>query len=70
MPSPFFQIININLQARPLFRRPIVCDISPFPVQVVNVAGISEENLIESVRALTAWDMKNSISQKEIAGRK
>lgn len=67
---PHFQIININLTEKPLFKRPIVCDINPFPVQVINVLGISEANLAESVRALSAWDMKNALSQKELSGKK
>jgi hypothetical protein len=70
MPPPFFQIININLAAKPIFKKPIVCDINPFPVQVINVLGISEENLVESVRALSSWDMKNALTQKELSARK
>jgi hypothetical protein len=70
MPPPNFQIININLAKQPVFKKPIVCDISPFPVQVVNVHGLSEEQLLESVRGLSAWDMSNAISQQELAGEK
>ena len=70
MAPPHFQIININLAKMSLFKKPIVCDINPFPVQVINVLGIAEANLAESVRALSAWDMRNALSEKELSAAK
>ncbi len=67
MPHPNFQIVNINLSALKNFRPHPVCDISPFiGFQVVNVEGLSENELLASVRAITAWDMSNTISQEQI----
>jgi hypothetical protein len=68
--EPNFQIININLSKQVVIKKPIVCDISPFPVQVINVSGLSEEQLLESVRGLSAWDMSNALSQQELSGEK
>jgi hypothetical protein len=67
MPHPDFQIVNINLSALKNFRPHPVCDISPLiGFQVVNVEGISEGSLLASVRAVTAWDMSNSLSQEQL----
>jgi hypothetical protein len=68
---PHLQIVNLNLAVeKVVFKKPIVCDISPnIAVQVINVAAMTEQALGDSVRALTAWDMSNAISQKEIASK-
>jgi hypothetical protein len=69
MGLPNFQIININL-SKHVFKKPIVCDISPFPFQVINVQGLSEQQLLQSVQALASWDMRNAISVQELGGKK
>jgi len=69
MPLPILQILNINL-SKYVFKKPIVCDISPFPFQVVNVQGLSEHQLIESVQALASWDMSNALSQRDLGTKK
>ncbi|MDX6614405.1 MAG: hypothetical protein QOD75_3591 [Blastocatellia bacterium] len=65
---PNFQILNVNYPLyRKTFKIPIVCDISPnIAIQVVTVDGLNENELLSSVRALTAWDMSNAISQRQI----
>ena len=65
---PDFQIINVNYPIfRKTFKVPIVCDISPrIGIQVLNVDGINEADLVNSVRALTAWDMSNALSQRQL----
>jgi len=69
MGAPNFQIININL-TKHVFKKPIVCDISPFPFQVINVQGLSEQQLLQSVQALASWDLSNAISAPELSGKK
>ena len=68
---PHLQIVNLNLAVeKVVFKKPIVCDISPLlAVQVINAQGITEQQLSESVRALTAWDMHNAISQEQLSGK-
>jgi len=65
---PGLQIFNVNYTlARKIFKPVIVCDISPLiAVQVINVDGANEQELLGSVRALSAWDMSNAISQKTL----
>jgi hypothetical protein len=65
---PHFQIVNVNYAlAKNIFKPVIVCDISPgIAVQVINVDGLAAHELHNSLRALTAWDMSNAISQKQI----
>jgi len=65
---PNFQIINVNYPIfRKTFKVPIVCDISPaIGIQVLTVDGINEQDLVSSVRALTAWDMTNALSQRQL----
>jgi hypothetical protein len=65
---PGLQIFNVNYNlARKLFKPIIVCDISPnIAVQVINVEGINEQELLGSIRALTAWDMSNAVTQKQL----
>ena len=65
---PGLQIFNVNYAlARKIFKPIIVCDISPnIAIQVINVDGANEQELLGSVRALTAWDMSNAISQKTL----
>ena len=55
---PGLQIFNVNYAlARKLFKPIIVCDISPnIAVQVINVEGINEQELLGSMRALSAWE--------------
>ena len=69
MGKPNFQIINVNL-AKFVFKKPIVCDIGPVDFQVINVEGISEQQLLQSVQALASWDMSNAISARELTGKK
>jgi len=68
MPPPGLQIFNVNYAlARKLFKPIIVCDISPnIAVQVISVDGINEAELLGSMRALSAWDMTNALSQKQL----
>jgi hypothetical protein len=65
---PGLQIFNVNYTlARKLFRPIIVCDISPnIAVQVINVEGIDERELLGSMRALSAWDMSNALTQQQL----
>ena len=65
---PGLQIFNVNYAlARKLFKPIIVCDISPnIAVQVINVEGINEQEMLGSMRALSAWDMSNAITQKQL----
>ncbi len=69
MGKPNFQILNVNL-SKYVFKKPIVCDIGPVDFQVINVQGISEQQLLESVRALASWDMSNAISERDLPGKK
>jgi|SwirhirootsSR3_FD_contig_31_23430527_length_477_multi_3_in_0_out_0_2 hypothetical protein len=68
MPPPGLQIFNVNYAlAKKLFKPIIVCDISPnIAVQVISVDGINEAELLNSMRALSAWDMSNALSQKQL----
>jgi len=65
---PALQIFNVNyVLSKKLFKPIIVCDISPnIAVQVINVEGINEQELLGSMRALSAWDMSNALSQKQL----
>lgn len=65
---PGLQIFNINYNlARKLFKPIIVCDISPnIAIQVINVEGANEQELLGSVKALTAWDMSNALTQRQL----
>jgi hypothetical protein len=65
---PGLQIFNVNYAlAKKIFRPIIVCDISPnIAIQVINIEGASEQELLGSVRALTAWDMSNAITSKQL----
>lgn len=67
-PGPGLQIFNVNYAlARKLFKPIIICDISPnIAVQVINVEGIDEQELLGSMRALSAWDMSNALTQKQL----
>ena len=67
-PGPGLQIFNVNYAlARKLFKPIIVCDISPnIAVQVINVEGINEQELLGSMRALSAWDMSNALTAKQL----
>lgn len=67
-PGPGLQIFNVNYAlARKLFKPIIVCNISPnIAVQVINVEGINEEELLGSMRALSAWDMTNALTGKQL----
>lgn len=67
---PGLQIVNVNyVLAKKIFRPIIVCDISPhIAVQVINVEGASEPELLGSIRALTAWDMSNALTQDQLKG--
>jgi hypothetical protein len=69
---PGLQIFNVNYAlARKLFKPIIVCDISPnIAVQVINVEGINEQELLGSMRALSAWDMSNALSEKQLGKTK
>jgi hypothetical protein len=66
--APGLQIFNVNYAlSKKLFKPIIVCDISPnIAVQVINVEGINEQELLGSMRALSAWDMSNALSQKQL----
>ena len=68
MPPPGLQIFNVNyVLAKKLFKPIIICDISPnIAVQVINVEGINEQEMLGSMRALSAWDMSNALSQKQL----
>jgi hypothetical protein len=65
---PGLQIFNVNYAlARKIFKPIIVCDISPnIGIQVINVDGANEQELLGAVRALSAWDMSNAISQQAL----
>ena len=65
---PGLQIFNVNYAlAKKIFRPIIVCDISPnIAIQVINIDGANEQDLLGSVRALTAWDMSNAITSKQL----
>ena len=65
---PGLQIFNVNYNlSRKLFKPIIVCDISPnIAVQVINVEGINEQEMLGSMRALSAWDMSNALSEKQL----
>lgn len=65
---PGLQIFNVNyVLARKLFKPIIVCDISPnIAVQVINIEGVNEQELLGSMRALSAWDMSNALTQKQL----
>ncbi|PYP86872.1 MAG: hypothetical protein DMF61_11760 [Blastocatellia bacterium AA13] len=65
---PNLQILNVNYTiARKVFKPVIVCDISPnIGIQVINIDGANEQELLGAVRALSAWDMSNALSQKAI----
>jgi hypothetical protein len=65
---PGLQIFNVNYAlAKRIFKPIIVCDISPnIAIQVINIDGASEQELLSSVRALTAWDMSNAITSKQL----
>jgi hypothetical protein len=65
MPGPGFQIVNINYAlAKKSLKPPVVCDISPYiALQVVNVEGLADREFVDSLHAITAWDMTNAISQ-------
>ena len=67
---PDFQIVNLNITlARKIFKKPIVCDISPnIAVQVVTLQGVNEQEIQDSLRAITSWDMTNAISAKTLEG--
>ena len=67
-PGPGLQIFNVNYAlARKLFKPIIICDISPnIAVQVINVEGINEQELLGSMRALSAWDMSNALTGKQL----
>jgi len=68
MPPPGLQIFNVNYAlAKKIFKPIIVCDISPnIAVQVISVDGIAEADLVNSLRALSAWDMSNALSAKQL----
>ncbi len=65
---PGLQIFNVNYTlARKIFKPIIVCDISPrIAVQVINVEGANEQELLGSIRALTAWDMSNAVTEGQL----
>lgn len=65
---PGLQIFNINYAlAKKIFRPIIICDISPnIAIQVINIEGANEQDLVSSVRALSAWDMSNAITGKQL----
>lgn len=65
---PNLQIFNVNYAlSRKLFKPIIVCDISPnIAFQVINVDGANEQELLGSVRALTAWDMSNAVVPSQL----
>ena len=65
---PGLQIFNVNYAlARKIFKPIIVCDISPnIAIQVINVEGANEQELLGSVKALTAWDMSNALTQRQL----
>jgi len=65
---PGLQIFNVNYAlARKIFKPVIVCDISPnIAVQVINVEGVNERELLDSMRALSAWDMSNALTQQQL----
>ena len=65
---PGLQIFNVNYNlARKIFKPIIVCDISPnIAIQVINVEGANEQELLGSVKALTAWDMSNALTQRQL----
>lgn len=65
---PGLQIFNVNYAlARKIFKPIIVCDISPnIAIQVINVDGANEQEILGSVRALTAWDMSNALTQRQL----
>jgi len=65
---PSLQIFNVNYTlARKIFKPIIVCDISPnIGIQVINVDGANEQELLGAVRALSAWDMSNAITQQAL----
>lgn len=71
MPAPGYQIVNINLQlAKKVLKPPVVCDISPaIACQVVNVSGLEDRELVDSLHAVTAWDMSNALSQETMANQ-
>lgn len=68
MPAPGYQIVNINYQlAKKNLKPPVVCDISPLiACQVVNVDGLQEREFLDSLHAVTAWDMTNALSQSAL----
>lgn len=65
---PGLQIFNVNYSlARKFFKPIIVCDISPnIGIQVINIDGANEQELLGAVRALSAWDMSNAISARQL----
>jgi hypothetical protein len=68
MPPPGLQIFNVNYAlSRKLFKPILVCDISPnIAIQVINVDGANEAELLGSIKALTAWDMSNAITSRQL----
>lgn len=66
--APGLQIFNVNYAlTRKIFKPIIVCDISPaIAIQVINVDGANEAELLGSIKALTAWDMSNSVSARQL----
>jgi hypothetical protein len=65
---PGLQIFNVNYAlSRKIFKPIIVCDISPnIAIQVINVEGANEQELLSSVKALTAWDMSNALTPGQL----
>lgn len=65
---PGLQIFNVNYNlARKIFKPIIVCDISPrIAVQVINVEGANEQEILGSIKALTAWDMSNAMTDQQL----
>ena len=68
MAPPGLQIFNVNYAlTRKIFKPIIVCDISPnIAIQVINVDGANEAELLGSIKALTAWDMSNAVSARQL----
>jgi hypothetical protein len=65
---PGLQIFNVNYAlAKKIFKPIIVCDISPnIAIQVINIDGANEADLLSSVKALSAWDMSNAITARQL----